>query len=123
MMPTTFSSGFNKASALKTPRTTAEPHISYFISSILPAGLIDIPPESNVNPFPTNTLGFLPPPFIYSRIINFGGSSVPCATPARPPIPISVNSSLSNTVRSIPPSSAISFADAANLLGVVTLPG
>ena len=105
------------------PKTVADPHISYFISSILPAGLMEIPPASNVSPFPTNTLGFSSPPFMYSRIINLGGSSVPNATPAKAPIPISVNSSRSNTVSCIPPSSAISLAASAKRDGVVIFPG
>ena len=60
---------------------------------------------------------------MYSRMINFGGSSVPIATPARPPIPISVNSSLSKIVTFIWPSSAISLATFASLDGVATFPG
>ena len=84
---------------------------------------MDIPPESNVSPFPTRTLGLESPPFIYSKTINFGGSSVPIATPARPPIPISVNSFLSRILTFIWPSSAISSATCASFEGVATFPG
>ena len=84
---------------------------------------MEIPPASKVSPLPTITFGFSSPPFMYSSTINFGGSSVPWATPASPPIPISVNSSRSKTVRFIPPSSAISFAASARREGVVTFPG
>ena len=105
--------GLSIAIALKTPKTVEEPHISYFISSMEAAGFIEIPPASNVNPFPTRILGFSFPPFMYSNIINFGGSSEPCATPANAPIPIFVKSSRSRTFNFISPSIAISSANAA----------
>uniref|UniRef100_A0A1B0C497 Uncharacterized protein n=1 Tax=Glossina palpalis gambiensis TaxID=67801 RepID=A0A1B0C497_9MUSC len=34
------------------PNTAPAPHISYFISSMRCEGFSEIPPESNVNPFP-----------------------------------------------------------------------
>ena len=58
IIPITFMGRFNKPIVLKVPRTLAAPHISYFISSISPAGLIDIPPASKVIPLPTKTIGF-----------------------------------------------------------------
>ena len=98
-IPTTFILGFNREIALIAPSTTPDPHISYFISSIFAAGLIDIPPLSNVKPLPTNIFGFsFFGPLKYSMIMNFGGSSVPEATPAKAPIPILVNLSLSKIV-------------------------
>ena len=123
-MPTTFILGFNSATAFMTPRTTPEPHMSYFISSILDAGLMDIPPLSNVSPFPTNTFGFcfLGPP-MYSIMMNFGGTSVPEATPAKAPMPILVNFSRSNTVTFMPPDFPIAFAFSAKWVGVATFPG
>ena len=48
----------SSAVANKAPITLAEPHMSYFISSILPAGFNEMPPASKVKPLPTNTCGF-----------------------------------------------------------------
>ena len=64
-----------------TPKTDAAPPISHFISSIFPLGLSEIPPVSNVIPFPTSTAGatFFGPP-LYSIIIILGGSILPLAT-------------------------------------------
>ena len=124
IIPTTFIFGFNMDTARITPRTTPEPHISYFISSILAAGLIEIPPLSKVNPLPTSIFGFsVFIPLKYSITINFGGSSVPEATPAKAPIPISVNSFLSKTVTFTSESLDISFAFSAKCVGVAILPG
>ena len=97
-IPTTFIAGLKSAKACIVPKTTADPHMSNFISSIFEAGLIDIPPESNVSPLPTSTFGasdFLVPQ--YSMTMNLGGSSVPAATPAKAPIPIFVNFARSKT--------------------------
>uniref|UniRef100_A0A1A9Z139 Uncharacterized protein n=1 Tax=Glossina pallidipes TaxID=7398 RepID=A0A1A9Z139_GLOPL len=49
---------FNFNTVCIIPNTAAAPHISYFISSILCDGFNEIPPESNVNPFPIKTIGF-----------------------------------------------------------------
>ena len=45
------------ATARRVPKTLAAPHMSYFISSMVAAGLIEMPPESNVIPLPTKTIG------------------------------------------------------------------
>ena len=50
-----FTGRFISAIAMIVPITVAAPHMSYFISSIAALGLIDIPPVSNVIPFPTRT--------------------------------------------------------------------
>ena len=124
IIPTIFIFGLNAAIAFITPNTTPEPHISYFISSIRLAGLIEIPPLSKVNPLPTNTIGFadfLPPQ--YSIKMNLGGTFVPEATPARAPIPIFVNFSRSNTVTFIPPDFPMACAFSAKCVGVATFPG
>ena len=39
------------------PRTAAAPHMSNFISSIAPGGLMEMPPVSNVMPLPTSDIG------------------------------------------------------------------
>ncbi len=85
---------------------------------------MEIPPASKVNPLPTRILGFCDSSEPkYSSTINFGGSSVPWATPARAPMPMAVISLRSKTVIFIPPSLAISPASSASLDGVVTFPG
>ena len=79
--PTTFTLAFSLASVCIIPNTDAAPHISHFISSIAGLGLIEIPPVSNVIPFPTNTMGclsFAPP--LYSMVIILDGSSLPLPT-------------------------------------------
>ena len=55
--PTAFTFAFLKARVLSNPTTTAEPAISYFISSINLAGFKEIPPVSKQTPFPTNAKG------------------------------------------------------------------
>ena len=55
--PITLTLGCCIESALNTPSTLAAPHMSNFISSISPAGLMEMPPVSNVMPFPTKTAG------------------------------------------------------------------
>ncbi|MNT21018.1 hypothetical protein D3C72_1563410 [compost metagenome] len=57
--PTTLMAGCSSPSARNTPSTLAAPHMSYFISSISGAGLMEIPPVSNVMPLPTSTTGAL----------------------------------------------------------------
>ena len=42
------------------PSTLAAPHMSNFISSISAAGLIEMPPVSNVTPLPTSATGGSP---------------------------------------------------------------
>ena len=46
--------GRSCASAIMAPRTAAPPAMSPFISSIFSEGLMEIPPLSNVTPFPTS---------------------------------------------------------------------
>jgi len=72
--PTILTGSFKSAAALIAASTAAPPAMSVFISSIFSAGLMEIPPLSNVRPLPTSAIGaspFLPP--VYSRMISFGG--------------------------------------------------
>ncbi|MCY1373727.1 hypothetical protein D9M68_953230 [compost metagenome] len=57
--PTTLMAGRSSASAANVPSTLAAPPMSNFISSISAAGLMEMPPVSNVMPLPTNTTGAL----------------------------------------------------------------
>jgi hypothetical protein len=52
--PTTLSGRRISAIAFMAPSTLAAPHMSNFISSISAAGLIEMPPVSNVMPLPTS---------------------------------------------------------------------
>ena len=56
--PTAFTFAFLKAKLFIRPTTTADPAISYVISSINLAGFKDIPPVSKQTPLPTNAKGF-----------------------------------------------------------------
>jgi hypothetical protein len=58
MIAITFASNSSSAIAPIADSTAAAPDMSYFISSMRSAGLIEMPPESNVTPFPTSTSGF-----------------------------------------------------------------
>ena len=55
--------------------------------------------------------------------MNFGGTSVPAATPASAPMPIWVNFSLPKIVTFMPAVRPIDFALSAKCVGVATLPG
>ncbi len=97
--PITLTFAFSSATARSTPKTLAAPHMSNFIWSISAAGLIEMPPVSNVMPLPTSTTGFcffgLPR---YSNTMNRGGSSLPLVTDRNEPIPSSSISLRSSTV-------------------------
>ena len=62
--------------------------MSNFIWSMSAAGLIEMPPVSNVMPLPTSTTGFA---FFgalrYSNTMNRGGSSLPRVTDRNEPMP------------------------------------
>ena len=58
--PTTLIFGLSSERVRNTPRTLAAPHMSNFISSISGAGLMEMPPVSNVMPLPTRTTGGSP---------------------------------------------------------------
>ena len=124
MRPVIFKGICKSAAAIITPITAAPPDISVFISSILSAGLMEIPPLSKVNPFPTKTMGasfFLLP--AYSRMINFGSSLLPEATARRAFIPISFILSLSRALQDTFFLLAISPAFCARIEGVISLEG
>ena len=68
------------------PITAAAPDISNFILSISAEGLIEMPPVSNVTPFPTRTMVPLEDFARFSKMINCGGKLEPCETARTPPI-------------------------------------
>ena len=99
--PTTFTFGFSKPTTSNAPSTAAAPDMSYFMSSMLCAGLIEMPPESNVTPLPISAIGAasaaLPAPW-YSSTMNRGSSCVPCATASSAPMPSAFIAARSSTV-------------------------
>ena len=93
--------------------------MSNFISSISAPGLSEMPPLSNVMPLPISTKGALPlaAPW-YSMTMKRGGSSDPCATARKDPIPIFAIFARSNT-STLNPNCLPSFlASLARWLGV-----
>ena len=55
--PTTLHFALRPASAFIRPMTTPEPPMSHFMSSMPPAGLIEMPPVSKVTPLPIKATG------------------------------------------------------------------
>ena len=88
-IPITFAFAFLSAKAFITPATTPAPPISIVISSIPPAGFIEIPPVSKTTPLPTNANGS-PPELPPSQCImtTFDSLSEPCPTHKSVRIPI-----------------------------------
>ncbi len=87
----------SRPSTSKVPRTAAAPDMSYFMSSMFCAGLIEMPPVSKVTPFPTSTTGAPSAPW-YSSTMKRGSSTLPCATASSAPIFSRVIAALSSTV-------------------------
>ena len=122
--PTTLSGNFISAMAFIVPSTLPAPLMSYFISSMSGAGLMEIPPVSKVMPLPTRTAGlspFLPP--LCSRIINFGGLRLPLETDRNDPMPSFSMSFCSSTSTLRPWVLAILRAASARKAGVHTFGG
>ena len=86
--PMTLQPRFSSAQAVSAPNTLAAPHMSYFISSIVGDGLMEMPPVSKVTPLPTSTMGlsFVLPP-LYSAIMSLGASREPAVTDSKAPMP------------------------------------
>jgi hypothetical protein len=57
--PITLTFALRAASACMRPTTQAAPAMSPFMSSMLPAGLIEMPPVSKQTPLPTKAMGLL----------------------------------------------------------------
>ena len=87
--PTALTFALRPARAFISPMTTPEPPISHFMSSMPPAGFIEIPPVSNVTPLPTKAMGrlflALGAPF-HCITTRRGLFADPCATPSRAPM-------------------------------------
>ena len=83
--PTAFIFAFLIAKLWISPATTADPAMSYFISSINFAGFKEIPPVSKQTPFPTNDKGwflfFLSP--YHSKVTRNDSLALPLPTPSK----------------------------------------
>ncbi len=109
--------------------TVPAPAMSHFMSSIPPAGLMEMPPVSKVTPLPTKQIGrsvpglrFVPPrPF--QRITTIRASlALPCATPSIAP-KLSLRSSFGPRTSTCTPSFSSGRQRSANSAGVSTLGG
>ena len=99
--------------------------MSPFISHMLAAGLMEMPPESNVMPLPTMATlfsGCSGSP-AYSMMMSRGSLELPCVTASIAPIPRSIMSSRPNTVIGSPASFATSVATSAMRAGLTTFAG
>ena len=98
--------------------TAAAPPMSDVMWSMFAAGLIEMPPVSNVMPLPTSATFARGdgPPAQRSRTSR-GLRDEPCPTPSTPPNPPSASAASSSTSTSSPAASASSRARAANVSG------
>ena len=103
--PTTLAFALRAASACIRPTTHAAPPMSPFMSSMLPDGLMEMPPVSKHTPLPMKAIGCSPalPPFQRMTTMR-PGRAEPCATPSSAPMPslvIALTSSTSTTTPSL----------------------
>ncbi len=107
------------------PIMAAPPAMSYFIFSMLSAGLMEIPPVSKVMPFPTrpNTGPAGALGGSYFMTMSAGGSSEPCATLRKAPICSSRIFSVLWTWHCSPTSRLMAAARSPRIVGVRRLPG
>ncbi|GAV37006.1 hypothetical protein ROTAS13_04696 [Roseomonas sp. TAS13] len=89
-MPIASTLALRPASVAMRPATVPAPAMSHFMSSMPPAGLMEMPPVSKVTPLPTKQSGFAgffaPVPF-QRRITARGSRAEPWATPSSAPKP------------------------------------
>jgi hypothetical protein len=119
--PMTRTGRLSRAIAPTASMTAAPPDMSNFISAILAAGLIEMPPVSNVTALPirpsTDPLASAPS---YRRTMSAGSLWAPWATAPNAPIPCSARKSRPKTSTSTPASARARSARAA---GVMSLAG
>ena len=122
----TLHEGFSVAMARIAPIMAAPPHMSYFIFSMSFAGLMEIPPVSNVMAFPTRPRTGAPGSNfsgVYVMMIMRGGSALPCATESSAPIFNSAIFFSSRISTARPASRAMAAARSASMRGVRRLDG
>ena len=101
--PTTFTFALRPASAAMAPTTAAAPAMSHFMSSMPPAGLMEMPPLSKVTPLPTKATGLPSPPAPCQDITTMRGSrALPSETPISMPKPSFSSSAGPNTSTATP---------------------
>ena len=114
-----------RATASMAAMTAAPPDMSSFILSMFSAGLIEMPPVSNVMPLPmspsvTPAIGFAG---WYSRTSSRGGSWLPRVTPSSSPM-FSASIRVSSSTSTLSPASCARAAPrSAKSRGVRRLPG
>ena len=121
--PITLSFGCSRPSTSNVPSTAAAPDMSYFMSSMLCDGLIEMPPESKVTPFPSRASGGASPAPVYWRAMNRGSCCEPCATASSAPIPSFLMAVRSSTVTAKPYVLPSCTARSPRYRGVQILPG
>ena len=113
----------SSAIALTAPMTAAAPAMSDFISSMLAAGLMEMPPVSKVMPLPTRARCRVAPSGAYSSRVSRGAWAEPWPTARMPPQPSRRRSSSSQIVTSTGRPSTASTAAAASTDGGRALGG
>ncbi len=123
MTPTALTLALRAPSAWSSPVTAAAPPMSPFMSSMPPAGLIEMPPVSKTTPLPTKATGasFALPPF-QRMIASRGGRAEPCATPSSARMPSFFICASPSTSTSTPTLFS-AFARSANSIGPSTFAG
>ena len=99
--PMTLILGLKRPSVSNVPSTAAAPDMSNFMSSMLCAGLIEMPPESNVTPLPMSARA-APSVARYSSTMNRGSCTLPWATASSAARPSFCSAARSSTVRPNP---------------------
>ena len=124
-MPTTRMGAFSIEMARMAQMTAAPPAMSSFIRSMPSAGLIEIPPVSNVMPLPTSPSTGEAGALTGScrSTIMRGGVALPCPTPSRSPIFLRERSSSSRISTASPALVPIARARSASTEGVSTFDG
>ena len=118
MSAVTFMRGLSLPTAHIVAIIAAPPDMSPFIASIPAAGLIEMPPESNVIPLPIRAIplsALLPPRYL--RMMKRGGFVEPEPTPRTPPIPNLASCFSLSTSHSRPTSVASACARSASFAG------
>ena len=106
------------------PSTAAPPHLSQIIFSISAAGLMEMPPVSNVTALPTSASGAcVRGPPRCSSTMSRGGRALPPPTAVMPPNFFARSCFSSNTVQRRPCFFACQRASSARVSGNTTLPG
>ncbi len=113
----------SSAMAFTAPRTAAAPAMSDFISSMLAAGLIEMPPVSKVMPLPTSARCVVAPSGEYARRVSRGGLAEPMPTARMPPHCSSASCFSSQMVTSTGSAARLSRAASARAAGGSALGG